>query len=75
MPDNDNQQANPNRMCLELASGGGVLLREPRALHGMQLRPAQRLRALKQLAAPAAHADAGLSPGATETPRASNERR
>ena len=61
MHDDEKQQAVPTRTYLELARGGGVLLREPAAEHGVRLRPAQRLRALKQLAA---HADAGVAPGA-----------
>jgi len=62
VPNNENHSTIPTDTYLELASGGGVMLRETAVLRGVQLRPAQRLRALKQLAASAQHADAGAAP-------------
>jgi hypothetical protein len=64
MPDNESHRPTAPRPYLELASGGGVWLRE----RGVPLRPAQRQRAPKQLLAQAVHIDTGLAPGAAVAP-------
>jgi hypothetical protein len=63
VPDNEIHQTIPTIKYIELPGGCGVLLREAAPLRGVQPPPALRLRAHKQLATPADHADTGAAPG------------